>query len=288
MIVCVLLLPLVPPLLSGSQQEAERTRCRNNLSKLAKAILIYANDYEDALPRAGGPTTQWGATPNWMGTSRYQAYAISARNAGGRASISASLYLLVKYAEAPTAWFVCPADKGTSEFRLEALSNLVPSTFELIDAWDFGWSGKAWRHNSYAYQMPYEPNALTLSRDPNMAVLADRNPWIKGPRATPVDFAAFRPDVPPWTASAEQARAGNSITHQRDGQNVLFLDGRVSFETRSYCAVDRDNIYTIGAGPSGGSPLGTVPAASPNLRPANKVDSLLVHDPDFLRAGGRR
>jgi type II secretory pathway pseudopilin PulG len=282
LVLCLLLLLLVPPLFSGSQKQAERTRCRSNLSKLAKAILVYANDYENALPRAGGPTTQWGKTPNWMGTSRYTAFGMAADLTGGSASIGASLYLLVKYAEAPTVWFVCPADKGTTEFRLDKLSRPVPPTYELIDAWDFGPQSEAWKHSSYAYQIPYEPNALTLSRDPNMAVLADRNPWIKSPAAEPASFGDFQPDIRPWSGSAEQARAGNAITHESDGQNVLFLDGRVTFETRPYCAVARDNVYTVSTMPFSGHPMGMIPVVGPGLRPSNDLDSVLVHDSGLL------
>ena len=51
----------------------------------------------------------------------------------------------------------------------------------------------------------------------------------------------------------------------------------MTFETRAYCGLDRDNIYTISTGDTG-SPLGVLPTTISG--PANARDSLLVHDPD--------
>lgn len=293
LILCLLLLLFVPPLFSGSQKRAERVFCRSNLAQIGKLMFVYANDYDDALPRAGGPTTEWSPTPNWMGTSRYTAFGITADLTGGRASISASLYLLVKYVEAPPRLFVCKADKGTTEFRMDELSVFLPATFELVDAWDFGPPVEAWKHNSYAYHTPYTLYFLTRSRDPNMAVLADRNPWIRSPGADASYYGDFQPDIPPWSGSGESARAGNAIAHERDGQNVLFLDGRATFETRAFCGAHsdtalpyygrvqwKDNIYTVSLEPTRGHPMGTAPVATPGLCPGNRLDSVLVHDPN--------
>jgi hypothetical protein len=290
----VLLLLLVPPLFSGSQKRAERIFCRSNLAQIGKLMFVYANDYEGALPRAVGPTTLWGQTPNWMGNSRYQAYSLGVDNSGGMASISASLYLLVKYMGAPPRLFVCKADKGTTEFRIDELAVALPARFELADAWDFGPSMEAWKHNSYAYQIPYEPNALTLSRDPNMAVLADRNPWIRSPAPDPANYLRFTPDMPPWNGSTAEAHVGNAITHQNDGQNVFFLSGSAAFETRAFCGTEDprgssiysepffDNIYTVSTALVSGNPLGYVPEATWEFQPTNALDSVLVHDPNVF------
>jgi len=131
----------------------------------------------------------------------------------------------------------------------------------------------------------------------SLLVAADRSPWIISPSADAGTFAAFTSDILPWSGSAEQACAGNAVTHQNDGQNVLFLDGRVSFETRSYCGATSadapaafadapDNIYTISANVWTGDPYGTVPPGF-QFNAMNKYDSVLVHDPDTF-GGGRR
>lgn len=281
--VCALVSLIVLPVFSGSRERSIRMVCKANLSQIGKAMLIYTGDYEGAFPRAGGPSTVWGQTANWMAPDRYAAFGLSrADAAGGMATITASLYLLVRHLELPPRVFLCRGDAGAKEFTLSEHS-YVPPAFELTDAWDFGPSVSS-MHCSYAYHIPYDPCALTINRDPNFAVAADRNPWIISPAAAPGDFSLFRPDIPPWDGSTEHARAGNAIAHQRDGQNVLFLDGRVSFETRSYYGVEEDNIYTVSMG-SWGEPLGIAPVPQPYLRAAGPQDSLLVHDPDTM--GGR-
>ena len=66
----------------------------------------------------------------------------------------------------------------------------------------------------------------------------------------------------------------NEITHQENGQSVLFVDTHVGFEKSPFCGVDEDNIYTSwdGADIRRGSP--------PTLysMPKDRLDSLLVHD----------
>jgi hypothetical protein len=285
-VLCLFVLGVVPPLFSRSREHQERVSCGANLAEIGKTMLVYANDYDGAFPRSGGPTTTWGRTMDWAAPNRYVAFGISATDGnGGTATISSCFYLLVKYMEMPTRLFVCRGDKGTTEFDLA----LVFSGFQLTDAWDFGSASESFRHCSYAYHMPFGPYALTASRDPNLAVAADRNPWIMSPAAEPADFSLFMPDILPYSGSAETARAGNSVTHQNDGQNVLFLDGCVRFETRSYCGATNadapaalsdmpDNIYALSSYISAGDPLGVVPSLS-LLAVPNEYDSVLVHDP---------
>jgi len=128
----VLFLTVIPRVRVLSQ----RMECGTNLSGIGKAMLIYANDNDDLFPRAGGRRSAWAArTPSWASESRQQAYGLSDPNAeDGRASISASLYLLIKYAEVTPKVFVCTGDKGTTAF--EPAEHGVDAN--MVDLWDFG------------------------------------------------------------------------------------------------------------------------------------------------------
>ncbi|HSV99856.1 MAG TPA: hypothetical protein VLI39_06770 [Sedimentisphaerales bacterium] len=186
-------------------------------------------------------------------------------------------YCLVKYYQASPRLFVCPGDKGTSEFTLSKAG--LSTNVKLADVWDFGPWAVSSQSCSFAYHQPYGQYALTMTRDPNLAVAADRSPWIASPAAAPAPRASFTPDITGYSGgTAETARAGNAISHGRDGQNVLFLDGRVDFATRSYCGVKRDNIYLLSISNSEGSVVGDVPTMY-FAQPANARDSALVHDP---------
>jgi len=282
--IIALLMGILMPALSRVRQLAFRLTCGTNLSGIGKAMLIYANDYEDELPRAGGRSTTWGAVRDWTAPDRYNAFGVSRTdNTGGSASISSCFYLLVKYAEVTPKSFICKGDAGTTEFKLSEQTQ-VPTDFELIQAWDFGPSAESTKHCSYSYHMPFGLYALTVSSEPGFAVAADRNPWIKSPAAEAGNFGLFQPDIAPWNASNDQAKAGNAIAHQNDGQNVLFLDSHVNFEKRSYCSVEDDNIFTISANADTGDSYGSVPPTG-QFDPTNRKDTVCVHDPDSWAGG---
>ena len=286
--IIALLMGILMPALARVRQLAFRMVCGTNLSGIGKAMLIYANDYDDELPRSGGRNTQWGAMPgntSWMAATRQLAFGLDTSGSGGTASISSCFYLLVKYAEVTPKSFICKGDAGTTEFKLSNMTG-VPTSFELIQAWDFGPPSEASKHCSYTYHMPFGMYALTTSNEPGFAVAADRNPWISSPAAEfeASNWGTFRPDTTgsgiSTAGTSEQARTGNAISHQNDGQNVLFLDSHVEFAKRSFCAAEDDNIYTISKVPDRGDLWGNYPVPSASCLPANRKDNLLVHDPD--------
>ena len=234
---CLFVIAIIVPAAQMSRFEEYRIKCADNLSQIGRAMLLYANDYEDELPRAGGRTSIWAPTiPNWLAFNRYSAYGMAADGSGGSASISSCFYLLVKYAEVTPGTFVCPGDEGTTEFIPE---DYAAGDSNLIDLWDFG--PRPSRHCSYAYHMPFGFYALTTSSEPGMAVAADRNPLMDSLAAVAKPWPGlYNPD-----GGRESVKYGNAIAHEEEGQNVLFLDGHVSFEDHSFCGVNNDNIYTF-------------------------------------------
>ena len=268
--IIALLMGILMPALARVRQVAHRLVCGTNLSGIGKAMLIYANDYDDELPRAGGRNSTWsGRIPQWLADNRFTAYGLNpADGSGGQATITSSFYLLVKYAEVTPKSFICKGDSGTTEFKP---SEDGAGNLELIDLWDFG--PEAVSHCSYSYHMPYGLYALTTSSEPGMAVAADRNPWITSPAAEGKDAGLLSSYNP--TGGKEAINIGNAIAHQEDGQNVLFIDSHVSFEKKPFCGINDDNIYTWWDGADirrGGLPI---PGAS---EPQDRLDSLLVHD----------
>jgi prepilin-type N-terminal cleavage/methylation domain-containing protein len=265
--IIALLMGILMPALAKVRQIAHRMVCGSNLSGIGKAMLIYANDYEDELPRAGGRNTLWGGSVVYDAPDRFRAYGLAANGTGGNATITSSFYLLVKYAEVTPKSFICKGDSGTSEFKLSEYNR---GDLEFIDCWDFGPAPDPRKHCSYTYHMPYGLYALTTSSEPGMAVAGDRSPWIASPAATAKDMALFNP-----VGNTDQQKVGNSISHQEDGQNVLFMDSHVYFEKRSFCAINDDNIYTYWDG--GDIRRGGLPIPG-QTEPKDRKDSFLVHD----------
>ena len=263
--IIALLMGILMPALARVRQIAFRMVCGTNLSGIGKAMLIYANDYEDELPRAGGRNSQWLARiPDWQALNRFGAYGVAGDGSGGTGNISSCFYLLVKYAEVTPKSFLCKGDSGASEFKP---ADDGAGSRDLIDLWDFGMEPET--HCSYSYHMPFGLYALTTSSEPGMAVAADRNPWQDSPAGTAKDISLFNPD-----GGKESVKIGNAIAHQEDAQNVLFLDIHVGQEKRSFCGINDDNIYTFWDG--GDIRIGGVPGIG--AEPQDRLDSLLVHD----------
>ncbi|MCP4614042.1 MAG: hypothetical protein GY845_35595 [Planctomycetes bacterium] len=269
-LVCLFLLGIAAPAFQQIRIGASRITCNRNLSTIGKAMIIYANDYDDELPRAGGRNSMWsGGISNWMSDNRFGAYGLGADGSGGMATITSSFYLLVKYMEVSPKTFVCPGDEGATEFIPTGTGT---EDRELIDFWDFG--DLPSRHCSYSYHMPYGLYTLTTSSEPGMAVAADRNPWISSSAAKGKDSSLLSTYNP--TGSREAIKVGNSIAHREEGQNVLFLDGHVSFEENPFCGLNDDNIYTYWDGGDirrGGYPMPVI------CEPTDREDSFLVNEP---------
>ena len=160
------------------------------------------------------------------------------------------------------------------EFKLsDVAADLAPDT-KLHDLWDFGpWIDKENNpstHCSYAYHWPIDQYALTVASDPAKAVAADRNPWMEPNKRSDNDWSDFQTGV--LQDITEDKKKGNTIVHQDEGQNVLFLDGHVTFEKYPTCGIEDDNIYTRrnwGGGQIGEPTYGA---------PANKKDSYLINN----------
>ncbi|MHC4084337.1 MAG: DUF4190 domain-containing protein [Planctomycetota bacterium] len=268
-VIALFLLGTIVPALNRIRGVSGRMVCGSNLSGIGRAMLIYANDYDNNYPRAGGPTTKWGTTPNWQANNSFDAFGLKRDRTGGSATISSSLYLLVKYVEVMPKSFICLTESSNVRIKEFKPRKYGAGGKKLYDFWDFG--PEPAKHCSYSYHMPYGPHFLsTASSEPGMAVASDLNPWIDAPGENARDFSFFDPngDRAAWMA-------GNVIVHESEGQNVLFMDNHVSFETRSFCAFNDDNIYTYWNGSD------IRQGAPPTLtsQPADKLDSLLVNDP---------
>ncbi len=277
--IIALLMGILMPALARVRAIAFRMVCGTNLSGIGKAMLIYANDYDDELPRAGigAAPSLVRQLPAWNAPDRSTAFGVTSP---GRATLTSSFYLLVKYAEVTPKSFVCKSDSSTREFKL---SFFGITDKELVDLWDFGTTNNdagADGYCSYSYHHPYNVYALTTSSDPGMAVAADRNPWVAlVPAATTVtpgtdtDWTDYCNGI--GSGDSTLIKGGNAIAHQRDGQNVLFVDSHVSFEKSPAGGVNDDNIYTCVAGADDDRRIGLRPKDG-GLLPVDRLDSFLI------------
>jgi prepilin-type N-terminal cleavage/methylation domain-containing protein/prepilin-type processing-associated H-X9-DG protein len=289
--IIALLMSILMPALSKVRQLANRVVCGTNLKGIGSAMMLYAGDMDNKYPRAGGDESQWGTdTPSTEDGADIQA---AYGNEDPDVPITASFYLLVKYDYTSTEQFLCKSDTGVKEF--DATNKELYWDFYAPTATDNEFDNPA-ECVSYSLQLPYRNDDnrsyyLSPSKSPGLAVAADRNPFIKnqacslseGYRVIGSSDQDFEWD-PDNETTREKQMNGNSPVHQQEGQNVLFNDGHVSFENRSFCGVENDNIYTYWPNndPTEKEQQEGVfdehNGADSSASPMNQEDTLLVND----------
>jgi prepilin-type N-terminal cleavage/methylation domain-containing protein len=302
--IIALLMGILMPALARVRQLAFRMTCGTNLSGLGKAMMLYANDYSDELPKSGGRSNTWvtGLNTNWVATTRLLAYGMTSTETAGSVTLSSNLYLLIRHAECTPKMFVCKGESDAKEFALKLFTGIPNTITDIQSCFDFG-PGKSaagsetYRFCSYSYHMPFGSYALTTSSEAGMAVAADRNPWLPTTTTLSTTFNLFQPDLAgssnTWKGTADSAKLGNSLAHQGDGQNALFIDSHVEFEKRSFVGIENDNIYTrFLAATDTTSPdtkmQGVQPAPLNTTDPGSKRDAYLVNDTAMGGGGATR
>lgn len=249
--IIALLISILLPSLNRARETANRVKCSSNLRQIGQAIQLYANDNRGSFPRtlynAGLASSATGGTASWNITSAGFAmsdpFALSTATSIATAStdigvnnIPASLFLLLRTQDMSSEVFTCPsATQSKDEFGGGANSAANRSNFSSIQG-----------NLSYSYANPFASTGavgsgyrLNVSISPEFAAMADINPGT-GPSTALNNVTAVRSSSPSSTM-----RLGNSNNHDRDGQSVLYGDGRVEWQTSPFVGVNRDNIYTV-------------------------------------------
>ncbi len=253
--IIALLMGILMPALTKVRQLAGRIVCGSNLSGIGRAILVYANDYDETYPVSGGRNAPWdddgeilawdGDGPTEPGT---EVGAFGPTGGGSNpATITSCFYLLVRYADCQPKQFICKGD-GASEFRLaDYTSDLIDSVTE---AWDFG--TKPSMHCSYSYNLPFRNDYMIDASSPAAcAVAADRNPFLDKNAEEYLGDSDVDDPTCDSGQSRDTDRKWNSAAHQREGQNVLFNDAHVAFQRNPFCGIDNDNIWQCWPNPAG-------------------------------------
>lgn len=227
--IVVILLSIFIPYVSKVREAEHRAQCAENLRTIMSALGHYAAANHGEFPRV---TYDPAHLPDG-----YEAYSGAAapdpfaRDTQVRPNdVTASLWLLVRAGLAKPASFVCPSTDQTPE-----------DGAGIID-WKHRSNFSSRSHLSYSYACPYSSAAGYKLNDylpADFALMADRNPGVGG---------GSNVTAPAWDSSPFQLEQANSLNHRRVGQNVLYTDGHVQFQTTPYCGVghagERDNIYT--------------------------------------------
>jgi len=242
------------PYFSKIREADRRVRCADNLRAIMDGLRQYAmlkdphgkvsHDYPSVVndPTRNGYTAYTGAdAPDPF-----------APNGVKPNDVTACLWLLVRHGFVPANRFVCPSTSDTPDAMPPASrSNFTDGS-----------------HLSFSYASPYSSaSGYKMDDDSHVAdfaLMADKNPGNNG--------ITGRITMPTYTAEPFALAQANSNNHGKVGQNVLYADGHVAFQTTPYCGVGhearRDNIYTA---------LSPIPL-SPGQRPPTESNGFYGHE----------
>ena len=215
--IIVLLFSIFVPYVAKVRETDHRAKCADNLRMIMQGLQIYANSNHAMLPRVVyDPAHNPDGYTVYTGASAADPFA---RDTAVRPNdVTASLWLLVR-AESlqPARSSALPGASARTRGceRLEA-------PFEFFRRHSF----ELFLRIAFQHAPGYTLNNYLPAE---FALMADKNPGISalGSNVT----------APAYTAEPFDIAQANSNNHGRAGQNVLYADGHVAFQTTPYCGV---------------------------------------------------
>lgn len=244
--IIAILAGMLLPALARAREEARRANCKENCSQVGKAIYTYTQNHSEFFPFVWGPGTLSDSGTMAGTNTRYEADA------------SSSLAALYPLYLTTTKSFRCPST--------EQEPNLVSSPpsigTEAQNTTRYGaypWSLRTWYFASYGAQASQSGN---ISRVYTNLVVTEPS-YGYDPRIYPAavsNHAIFGDMDGSWQVNHDTA-----TQNHEGGQNILYVDGHVSWAGTNYVSNDPlDNIFTEGSG------------ATPNQYWSADTDSYLI------------
>ena len=216
------LMAILLPNLAAALEQARRAQCAANLRGIGQSIRVYAAGHGGRWPTVyrGDGGEQWAEAwteDNTEIIDRRQD--VAAEDLGPFTCNLSCWWLLIRKTMSVPGVFLCPSAENDED--IDTL------------AFDRRWSFRDLRNVSYSYQNQLG-RGTTDSADPMLVVAADVNP--------------FRIDVFEEPSSRSEDRNKqrhqlNSPNHEFQGQNCLYVDGHVAWQTTPQCGIGGNNIW---------------------------------------------
>ncbi len=270
--IIALLISILLPSLSRARELSKRTVCSANLRGIGQAMYIYAQDDPGVFPAIMQIRTQNdGRMANFRPQNRTNEPVTT-----GDPSPTVDMWAVIRSNNSTPKQFNCPSTTD--------IPDPAGDTTAYYDFASEQTTFVASQYLSYAYHYQHDPDRRIVgpSSEPNFPFMADANPYLKGGETT-------------WITNLigdrKGAGRGNSKNHtNREGENVLFVDGHVTFEKGPDTGLSgriqsgltnsrgRDNIYTYFTAGNPNIPVdpGTTAPLAAVANPGGVSDAVLV------------
>ena len=258
---CVLLLTYFVIGQHSVSRGSNRLYCARNLKQIGCAMILYANENNNQLPRTLFDPSQTSPTA-YTGVNAANPFSANGPKAN---DVTAALFLLLRTQDLTGSVFVCPTSDATpvEQIYLKGKTVLDYSNFPSD------------KHLAFSLTNPYPSPAATAdgfkwtgNLTADFAVVADMNPGS-------TQLLTLKETDPLKTMAN-----GNSANHNSAGQNVLYGDWHVEWSATSFAGSNNDNIYGPGSITNPNTPQATInpliTGKTLNAPPAHAYDSVLL------------
>ncbi len=218
--IMILLLGVTITTRQNLQDASSIAECANNLQRIGSALSQYQEFALGEFPQT-----------RYVPDAPITAYT-GVEGSPDANDVTAAAFLLAKECNLPAKVFTCPAALRNGLAETDTFTDrALPNRNNFHARVNYNYSLVNMYPDTAATAFGYTLKNYSRNHSNNFAIAADTNPGGK------------HLEVATTQNNRKEIRESNSPNHQRNGQNVLFADGRVGYMPSPFSLGDFDNIY---------------------------------------------